>query len=92
MAVDSARSGRRTPGFAGVVSALSGCVNVATYTQPSLVRVIDASYIAPAFNVLVEGQLIAGNVGQGTITPYGTVPATAAAAIQITAATGGRRW
>ena len=33
---------------------LSACENVATYTQPSLVRVIDASYIAPAVNVEVE--------------------------------------
>jgi hypothetical protein len=30
---------------------LSGCTNVATYTQPTLVRVIDASYAAPAINV-----------------------------------------
>ncbi len=68
---------------------ISSCVKVATYTQPSLVRFIDASYIAPAANVLVAGQLIAANAGAGTITPYGTVPASAAAAIQITAATGG---
>lgn len=68
---------------------LSGCVNVATYTQPTLVRVIDASYIAPAFNVLVEGSIIAGNVGQGTISPYATLPASTAAPIKITnAATG----
>ena len=59
------------------------------YTQPSLVRFIDASYIAPAANVLVAGQLIAANAGAGTITPYGTVPANTAAAIQITATTGG---
>jgi len=29
-----------------VALALSACENVATYTQPSLVRIIDASYIA----------------------------------------------
>ncbi len=69
--------------------ALTACENVATYTQPSLVRVIDASYIAPAVNVAAEGQLVAANVGQGAITPYGTVPASAAAAISVTAATGG---
>jgi hypothetical protein len=68
---------------------ISACEKVATYTQPSLVRFIDASYIAPAANVLVEGQLLAANAGAGTITPYGTVPASAAAPIQITAATGG---
>jgi hypothetical protein len=68
---------------------ISSCVKVATTTQPSLVRFIDASYIAPAANVLAAGQLIAANAGAGTITPYGTVPASAAAAIQITATTGG---
>ncbi len=72
-----------------VALVFSACENVATYTQPSLVRVIDASYIAPAINVLVEGELLASNLGQGTITPYGTVPANIAAPIDITAATGG---
>jgi len=69
--------------------ALSSCENVTGYTQPSLVRVIDASYIAPTVNVVVESELLASNIGQGTITPYGTLPANNAALIQITAATGG---
>ncbi len=68
---------------------ISACEDVAGYTQPSLVRVIDASYIAPAINVQVEGTLIAGNIGQGTITPYATLPASNDAAIDVTAATGG---
>jgi len=68
---------------------LTACENVASYTQPSLVRVIDASYIAPAVNVEVEGTQLAGNIGQGSITPYGTLPANNAAAIDVTAATGG---
>jgi hypothetical protein len=68
---------------------ISACENVASYTQPSLVRVIDASYIAPAVNVKVEGTLLAANIGQGTITPYGTLPASNSAAIDVTAATGG---
>ena len=68
---------------------LSACEQVASYTQPSLVRVIDASYIAPAVNIDVEGTLIASNIGQGTITPYGTLPASNNALIQVTAATGG---
>lgn len=72
-----------------VATALSGCEQVETYTQPSLARVIDASYIAPAANVTVEGQLLAGNIGQGTITAYGTFPASNYAPIDITAATGG---
>jgi Domain of unknown function (DUF4397) len=69
--------------------ALAGCQNVATYTQPTLVRVIDASYIAPPVNVLVNGVMLAGNIGQGTITPYGTVGASNGAVIKVTAATGG---
>jgi hypothetical protein len=68
---------------------LSACENVAGYTEPSLVRVIDASYIAPAVNVEVEGTLLATNIGQGTITPYGTLPASSVATIHVTAATGG---
>jgi hypothetical protein len=68
---------------------LSACENVASFTQPSLVRVIDASYIAPAVNVVVEGIMLAGNIGEGTITPYATVPASANALAKVTAATGG---
>jgi len=68
---------------------LSACENVATFTQPSLVRVIDGSYIAPAANVVVETTLLAGNIGQGSITPYGTLPADNNALISVTAATGG---
>lgn len=68
---------------------LSACENVATYTQPTVVRVIDASYIAPAANFDVENQLLAANVGSGTITPYGTLKPNAAAAIEMTAASGG---
>ena len=73
----------------GLALALSGCVNVAGYTQPTLVRLIDASYAAPAVDVTVENSLIAGNVGLGTITPYGTLPASGGAYIKVTAATGG---
>jgi hypothetical protein len=67
----------------------TACENVASYTQPSLVRVIDASYIAPAVNVQVEGTLLAANIGQGTITPYGTLRASNDAAIDVTAESGG---
>jgi hypothetical protein len=69
---------------------LTACEQVASYTQPSLVRAIDASYIAPAVDIAVEGVMIAHNIGQGTITPYGTLPASTNALIQVTAATGGR--
>ena len=86
----------RVPGLIAGASAammlafsLAACENVATYTQPTVVRVIDASYIAPAANFDVENQLLAANVGSGTITPYGTLKPNAAAAIEMTAATGG---
>jgi len=88
-------SGLKLPGFVFAVPAslaitisLSACENVATYTQPTAVRVIDASYIAPAANFLVENQLLAANVGLGTITPYGTLAPSSSAAIEMTAATG----
>lgn len=84
------------PGLALAVSfsfaaafGLSACENVATYTTPSLVRFIDASYAAPAANVLAEGQLIAANSGQGTITQYATVAANAAALVQVSPTAGG---
>ena len=68
---------------------LTACENVTGFTQPTLVRVIDASYIAPAINVTVEGTTLAANIGQGAITPYGTLQASIAAPIKVTAATGG---
>lgn len=66
-----------------LASVLSGCVNVASYTQPTLVRVIDASYVAPAITVVVNGTSIAGNIGQGTITPYATLTANTTAPVKI---------
>ena len=66
---------------------IAGCENVAGYSQPSLVRVIDASYIAPAVNFWVEGVLLGANLGEGTISNYGTVPAANSASVAVTAAT-----
>ena len=68
---------------------LSACQTVTGFTQPSLVRFIDASYIAPAVNVLVGGVELAANFGEGTVSNYGTVPASPNAVIKVTAATGG---
>lgn len=68
---------------------LSSCTSVTGFSQPSLVRVIDASYIAPAVNVFVENTLFAGNIGEGYISNYGTVAPSAAATIKVTQATGG---
>jgi hypothetical protein len=69
---------------------LSSCTNVAGFSPTSLVRVVDASYIAPAVNVYVENTLFAGNIGQGYISNYGTVTPSAAAQIKVTQATGGK--
>ena len=71
------------------VLGLSSCTNVAGFSQPSLVRVIDASYIAPAVNIYVENTLFAANVGQGYISNYGTVAPSPAAVIKVTQANGG---
>lgn len=68
---------------------LSACQNVAGFSQPSLVRVIDASFIAPAVNVLIEKTLFAGNIGEGYISNYGTINPSPAAQISVTAVTGG---
>ncbi len=71
--------------------ALSACENVAGYTAPSLIRVIDGSSAAPALNVSVENQMIAGNIGEGSITSYGAVPASNGASIVLAAAANGAR-
>jgi hypothetical protein len=68
---------------------LSACENTASYTQLAAARVIDASYIAPASNFAVEGQLIAANIGSGTISAYGTLAPNPAASIEMTATSGG---
>ncbi len=68
---------------------LSACTNVSGFSQTSLVRVIDASYIAPAVNVYVEKTLFAGNIGEGYISNYGTVTPSPSAQVQVTQAQGG---
>jgi hypothetical protein len=68
---------------------LSSCTNVAGFSPTSLVRVIDASYIAPAVNIYVANTLFAGNVGQGYISNYGTVKPSGAAVIKVTQANHG---
>jgi len=68
---------------------MTACENVASYTKPTLVRVIDASYVAPAVNVTVNGTLVAANIGQGAITSYGALTASSAAIINVDATTAG---
>jgi hypothetical protein len=84
---------RQVAAAAGLSTALalglSSCTNVAGFSPTSLVRVVDASYIAPAVNVYVENTLFAGNIGQGYISNYGTAKPSPAAQIKVTQATGG---
>ena len=68
---------------------ISACENVSGFTEPTLVRVIDASYVAPAVNVVVNGTLIAANIGQGAITSYGTLAPSNSAIISVDATTAG---
>jgi hypothetical protein len=68
---------------------ISACQVVAGFSQPSLVRVINASYIAPAVNIYVEKTIFASNVGEGFISNYGTAAPSNAATVTATAATGG---
>lgn len=68
---------------------LSACTQVAGSNQPSLIRAIDASYIAPPVNISAEGTVIASNIGQGAITQYGTISPSASALVEIAAASGG---
>ena len=72
-----------TVSLAGAL-ALAGCQHVQGYTPVSLVRVIDASYNAPAFNVYIGGSEVATNLGQGEITPYGTYAPTPSTKIVVT--------
>jgi hypothetical protein len=72
-----------------IAMGISACQVVSSFSQPSLVRVIDASYLAPALNIYVEKSLFAGNVGEGSVSNYGTTAPSTAAPVSVTAATGG---
>jgi len=86
----------RLPGFALVAllslalsSGLTACERAAAYTQPTVVRVIDASYVAPAIKVNIDGALIAANIGRGIFTNYGTLAAKSGALITVAPSAGG---
>lgn len=91
---ETKRIGRIGLAAAAAVSAvialgLTACTQVAGTSVPSLVRVIDASYIAPPLNVTLAGTVIASNVGKGTITQYSTVSPSNDAAVTVASASGG---
>lgn len=56
--------------LAAVIGGLSGCQTVSGSQAVSLVRVIDASYNAPAVDVYVGQAEIAGNIAAAAITNY----------------------
>jgi hypothetical protein len=68
---------------------LSACQNVATNTLSTAVRVIDASYMAPAVNVSIEQNLFAANIGRATFSNYGTMAARTGALVSVAPAAGG---
>jgi len=72
-----------------LAAGLTSCTQVAGFSSPSLIRVIDASYIAPPVNVSADGIMIASNIAQGNITQYGAIDASNSAAIAVAAASGG---
>ncbi|MFZ0392602.1 MAG: DUF4397 domain-containing protein [Terracidiphilus sp.] len=67
---------------------INACRVVAGFSQPSLVRVIDASYIAPAVNIYVQSTIFAGNVGEGYISNYGTTAPSNNALVQVSSVVG----
>ena len=66
---------------------LSGCQTVSGSSAVSQLRIIDASYNAPSLNLYVEGALLAGNLGQGSITIYSPLKPTNDAVVKVTATT-----
>lgn len=56
--------------LATVIGPICGCESVSGTEAVSLVRVIDASYNAPAVDVYVGATQIAGNIAASTITNY----------------------
>ena len=82
------------PMLAGVATAslagsllLAGCQTISGVTAVSQLRIIDASYNAPSLNLYVEGTILAGNLGLGSITAYAQLPPTNDATVKVTAVT-----
>jgi hypothetical protein len=66
---------------------LSGCQTISGSTSVSLLRIIDASYNAPSLNLYVGSTLLAGNLGQGSITSYASLHPTNNAVVKVTTTT-----
>jgi hypothetical protein len=66
---------------------LASCQSVAGGTSISQLRILDASYNAPALNVYLGSTLLGGNLGQGGITAYAQLKPTNNALIKVTGTT-----
>jgi Domain of unknown function (DUF4397) len=66
---------------------LSGCQTISGSSAVSQLRIIDASYNAPSLNFYVGGTVLAGNLGQGSITMYAPLKPTNDAVVKVTATT-----
>jgi hypothetical protein len=66
---------------------LAGCQTISGSSPVSLLRIIDASYNAPSLNLYIAGALLAGNLGQGSITSYASLKPTNNAVVKVTATT-----
>lgn len=88
-ALTATRVAAVSAGALAIAMGISACQVVSSFSQSSLVRVIDASYIAPAVNIYVEKTIFAGNVGEGYVSNYGTTAPSVAAPVTVTAASGG---
>jgi hypothetical protein len=66
---------------------LSGCQTISGSSGVSLLRIIDASYNAPSLNFYVGSAILAGNLGQGSITDYASLTPTNNAVVKVTATT-----
>lgn len=65
--------------------ALSACQKVSSSSSTALVRVVDASAGSTGLNLSVAGTLLATNLGEGTVSSYGSFTPSTAAAITLTA-------
>lgn len=65
--------------------ALSACQKVSSSSSTALVRVVDTSAGSTGLNLSIEGTLLATNLGEGTVSAYGSFTPSTAAAITLTA-------
>lgn len=65
--------------------ALTACQKVSSSDATALVRAVDASTGSVGLNLSVAGTLLATNLGEGTVSAYGSFSPSTAAAITLTA-------